>query len=92
MLDILIRYGNLNPFDYWPATKTKVLPIHFDLPLELIEYFLSRKEDFDIEPGRFALFMEYLLMSGDASTKASQRSLGLLLTEYEKLSSEMEAK
>ena len=92
MLDVLIRHGTLNPFDYWPERDGKVLPILFDLPPELIEHFISHKEDFIIEPDSFDIFLERFLLNIDATTNASQRSLGLLLTEYEKKNSEMEAK
>jgi hypothetical protein len=92
VLDVLIRHGTLNPFDYWPERDGKVLPILFDLPPELIEHFISHKEDFIIEPDSFDIFLERFLLNINATTNTSQRSLGLLLTEYKKKNFEIEAK
>jgi hypothetical protein len=90
MLDILFRYTDLNPFDYWPDKVDQVMSIQCGLPPEIIKYLLHHKAHGQVELERFHSFVLGKLLESAFQTKAERQGLSLLLMDYERINTGLE--
>ena len=85
MLDVLFRYSDLNPFDYWPDKYSQTMSIHCGLPPDMVMYLLQHKAYGQTGIGNLYEFTGDMLRDGRFRTEAAWRGLSLLLEDYERI-------